>query len=81
MDAIAVTIAGGGRYIGVAPLGTSLTDEQANQLAAIGQNPIVATDADIASRLAERHFWILTPYRLDPRFALLPEGLRTRPTY
>jgi DNA primase catalytic core len=75
MDAIAVTLAGGGRYIGVAPLGTSLTDEQADQLARIGRNPIVATDADIAGRVAaERDFWILTPYRLDPRYALLPEG-------
>jgi DNA primase catalytic core len=75
MDAIAVTLASGGRYIGVAPLGTSLTDEQASQLAAIGKNPIVATDADIAGRVAaERDFWILTPYRLDPRYALLPEG-------
>jgi DNA primase catalytic core len=75
MDAIAVTLAGGGRYIGVAPLGTSLTDEQASQLARIGKNPIVATDADIAGRVAaERDFWILTPYRLDPRYARLPEG-------
>ena len=75
MDAIAVTLAGGGRYIGVAPLGTSLTAEQASQLARIGKNPIVATDADIAGRVAaERDFWILTPYRLDPRYALLPEG-------
>jgi DNA primase catalytic core len=75
MDAIAVTLAGGGRYIGVAPLGTSLTDEQASQLAAIGKNPIVATDADIAGQVAaERDFWILTPHRLDPRYALLPEG-------
>ena len=75
MDAIAVTLAGGGRYIGVAPLGTSLTSEQASQLAAIGKNPIVATDADIAGRVAaERDFWILTPHRLDPRYALLPEG-------
>ena len=75
MDAIAVTLAGGGRYIGVAPLGTSLTDEQAGQLAAIGKNPIVATDADIAGRVAaERHFWILTTYHLDPRLALLPDG-------
>ena len=42
---------------------------------AIGKNPIVATDADIAGRVAaERDFWILTPYRLDPRYALLPEG-------
>src|SRR5215207_9156614 len=75
MDAIAVTVASGGRYIGVAPLGTSLTDEQAGQLARIGANPIVATDADIAGRVgAERDFWILTPHRLDPRYAQLPEG-------
>ena len=79
IDAIAVTLAGGGRYIGVAPLGTSLTDEQASQLARqlarLGKNPIVATDADIAGRVAaERDFWILTTYRLDPRYALLPEG-------
>jgi hypothetical protein len=58
-----------------APLGTSLTDEQARQLARIGRNPIVATDADIAGRVAaERDFWILTLYRLDPRYAQLPEG-------
>ena len=75
MDAIAVTLASGGRYTGVAPLGTSLTDEQASQLALIGKNPIVATDADIAGRVAaERDFWILTAHRLDPRYALLPEG-------
>jgi DNA primase catalytic core len=75
MDAIAVTLASGGRYIGVAPLGTSLTDEQASQLARIGKNPIVATDADIAGRVAaERDFWLLTAYRLDPRYARLPEG-------
>ena len=75
MDAIAVTFASGGRYIGVAPLGTSLTDEQASQLARIGKNPIVATDADIAGRVAaERDFWILTAYRIDPRYALLPDG-------
>jgi DNA primase catalytic core len=74
-DAIAVTLASGGRYIGVAPLGTSLTDEQASQLAGIGKNPIVATDADIASRVAaERDFWILTAYRLDPRYARLPQS-------
>jgi DNA primase catalytic core len=75
IDALAVTLAGGGRYIGVAPLGTSLTDEQASQLAAVGGNPIVATDSDIAGRVAaERDFWILTSYRLDPRYAPLPEG-------
>src|SRR5215217_9030952 len=39
MDAIAVTLASQGRYIGVAPLGTSLTEEQAHQLARIGTQP------------------------------------------
>ena len=32
LDAIAVTLASAGRYLGVAPLGTSLTDEQAGYL-------------------------------------------------
>src|SRR3546814_8795764 len=35
MDAVAVTIASAGLYVGVAPLGKSLTDEQAAQLAAV----------------------------------------------
>ncbi|MCB0913897.1 MAG: transfer protein Tra, partial [Propionibacteriaceae bacterium] len=48
MDAVAVTIASAGLYLGVAPLGTSLTDEQAAQLAAVGRDPIVARDADLA---------------------------------
>jgi DNA primase catalytic core len=75
MDAIAVTLAGRGRYIGVAPLGTSLTDEQAHQLARIGTQPIVATDADLAGRIAaERDFWMLSCYRLDPLYARLPDG-------
>jgi DNA primase len=34
-----------------------------------------ASSPDIAGRVAaERDFWILTPYRLDPRYAQLPEG-------
>jgi DNA primase catalytic core len=75
MDAIAVTLASRGRYLGVAPLGTSLTDEQADQLARIGGQPIVATDADLAGRIAaERHFWMLSCYRLDPLYAQLPDG-------
>ena len=75
MDAIAVTLASQGRYIGVAPLGTSLTEEQAHQLARIGTQPIVATDADLAGRIAaERDFWMLSCYRLDPLHARLPDG-------
>jgi DNA primase catalytic core len=75
MDAVAVTIASGGRHIGVATLGTTLTDEQAAQVTGICPHPVVATDADIAGQIAaERDFWILTPYRLDPVYAQLPEG-------
>jgi DNA primase len=75
MDVIAVTLAGQGRYLGVAPLGTSLTEEQAHQLARIGSQPIVATDADLAGRIAaERDFWMLSCYRLDPLYARLPGG-------
>ncbi|MDO3397283.1 MobF family relaxase [Nocardioides sp. SOB44] len=76
MDAVAVTIASAGLYLGVAPLGTSLTDEQAAQLAAVGRDPIVATDADLAGQIAaERDFWMLTPHGLDPGFARFPDGL------
>ncbi len=76
MDAIAVTLATSGRYVGVAPLGTSLTDQQAAQLRQLGyQTPIVATDADLAGRIAaERDYWILTPHGHDPRYAVLPNG-------
>ncbi|WKN46642.1 MobF family relaxase [Nocardioides sp. Arc9.136] len=76
MDAVAVTIASAGLYLGVAPLGTSLTDEQAAQLAAVGRDPIVATDADLAGQVAaERDFWMLTPHGMDPGFARFPDGL------
>jgi len=76
MDAVAVTIASHGLYLGVAPLGTSLTDEQAAQLAAVVRDPIVATDADLAGQVAaERDFWMLTPHGMDPGFARFPDGL------
>lgn len=45
IDAVAVTLASRGAYIGVAPQGKSLTDEQAYQLDRIGTQPVVATDA------------------------------------
>jgi DNA primase catalytic core len=76
MDAIAVTIATAGSHVGVAPLGTSLTNEQAAQLGQLGVDPIVATDADLPGQVAaERDFWMLTPYGLDPGCAQFPEGL------
>jgi len=76
MDAIAVTIATAGSHVGVAPLGTSLTGEQAAQLGRLGVDPIVGTDADLPGQVAaERDFWMLTPYGLDPGYAQFPEGL------
>ena len=76
MDAIAVTIATAGSHVGVAPLGTSLTGEQAAQLGRLGVDPIVATDADLPGQVAaERDFWMLTPYGLDPGYAQFPAGL------
>lgn len=74
-DAIAVTRASEGRYVGVAPLGTNLTSEQATQLRGYGVDPIIATDADVAGHVAaQRDYWILTPQLLQPRYAALPDG-------
>ena len=74
MDAIAVTLAGNGRYTGLAPLGTALTDTQAGLL--YGQaRVIIATDADQAGRTAAcRDYWQLTPWGIDPQLAHLPGG-------
>jgi hypothetical protein len=80
VDAIAVTLASRGRYIGVAPLGTCLTEEQAAQLARLALHPIVATDADPAGRTAaERDYWMLSCYRLDPPLRTASRGQRSRP--
>ncbi|WP_344676929.1 toprim domain-containing protein [Tessaracoccus defluvii] len=74
-DAIAVTRASQGRYVGVAPLGTNLTSEQATQLRRYGADLIIATDADVAGQVAaHRDYWILTPQLLQPRYAALPDG-------
>ncbi|GAC1519716.1 MAG: hypothetical protein NVS3B1_01610 [Marmoricola sp.] len=77
-DAIAVTLASAGLCAGVAALGTALTDDQAIQLARIfqttGRDPVVATDADAAGRVAaERDFWKLTGVGLEPSYVALPE--------
>ena len=75
LDALAVTSAGRGRYLGVAPLGTSLTQTQARLLATLHPEPIVATDADPAGRAAaERAYWLLTQHAVSPRSVALPEG-------
>ena len=54
MDAVAVTIASGGRYLGVATLGTSLTDEQAAELTSMCRHPVVATDVPVPRSSARR---------------------------
>lgn len=74
MDAIAITLATNNKYVGVAPLGTSLTQQQAAQLAQHpNQTPIIATDNDLAGQVAaQRDYWILTPYQHNPRYAALP---------
>ncbi len=75
IDAIAVTLATAGAFLGVAPLGTSLTHEQATHLARFGADPIVATDGDLAGLMAaERDYWLITPHLIEPRFAYLRPG-------
>lgn len=75
LDAIAVTLATAGSFVGVAPLGTSLTHEQAAQLAHLGAEPIIATDGDLAGRIAaERDYWLLAPHQVDPRYAQFKPG-------
>ena len=71
LDALAVSLAGNGRYVGVAPLGTALTEEQARQVAkaahAHQQQPIVATDPDLAGQTAaHRDYWLLVQHNVDP---------------
>ena len=73
LDAIAVTLGTSGRYTGLAPLGTALTDQQAALLA--GRPVILATDADQAGdHAAERDFWRLAVHGVDPTRAILSTG-------
>ena len=73
IDAIAVTLATQGAFLGTAPLGTSLTTLQARQLAALGSQPIIATDADAAGlAAAKRDYWLLAWLSTSPLFADLP---------
>ena len=75
LDAIAVTVATAGAFIGVTPLGTSLTSEQAARLAKLGAHPIVATDGDLAGRIAaERDYWRISPHGVEPQFVQFNPG-------
>ncbi|MGD8150430.1 MobF family relaxase [Ornithinimicrobium sp. Y1694] len=76
MDAHAITLATRGMYVGVAPLGTALTADQAAQLAQLGGPVIVATDADLAGCVAaERAHWLLAQHNVPTFAAPLPEGI------
>jgi DNA primase catalytic core len=79
MDAIAITLAGNGDFVGAAPLGTALTDTQADKLLphiGVGKtDPIVATDADAAGQqAAHRAFWQLTARGANPQHLVVTDG-------
>ncbi len=91
IDALAITLASPD-HVGVAPLGTALTDTQADTLipylpttadragAAGTAGVIVATDPDLAGQLAaERDYWMLTARGGDPDTPPSPPA-RTPPT-
>lgn len=76
-DAIAVTAAGDGQIAGVAPLGTALTDRQAEYLAhrAPGKKVWLANDGDPAGQAAtESDFWSLADKGVDARLVSIPNG-------
>lgn len=73
MDAIAVTLAGHGRYAGLAPLGTALTGAQADLLAARTRTLLEATDYDTAGRKAAAHdYWTLAAAGLTANLLHVP---------
>jgi len=77
IDVLAVSLASPD-HVGVAPLGTSLTDTQADTLTPHLTSPrgvIVATDGDLAGQLAaERDYWMLTARGGDPGHVTFPTG-------
>jgi DNA primase catalytic core len=80
LDALAVTLAAGGKYVGVAPLGTAFTEAQAAKLKAFlkvePSRVVIATDPDDAGWLsAQRAFWQLAAMGGNPRYVDLPHGV------
>jgi DNA primase catalytic core len=79
LDALAVTLATAGEAVGLAPLGTALTADQADLLVAgTRDHPrpvVVATDADAAGWAAARvAYWRLTHLGAQPGHLALPAG-------
>ena len=71
LDALAVTLAGCGEYVGVAPLGTAFTEAQAAKLKPFlkvePSRVVIATDPDEAGWLsAQRAFWQLAAIGRQP---------------
>jgi DNA primase catalytic core len=82
MDALAITLGGGGTAAGIAPMGTALTISQIKLLLTnidlvSGRNRIaVATDNDrVGWTAAQKAFWHLTAADLDPTHLDLPDAL------
>ncbi len=77
IDVLAVSLASP-NHVGVAPLGTSLTDTQADTLTPHLTHPrgvIVATDGDLPGQLAaERDYWMLTARGGFPKHVTFPTG-------
>lgn len=78
LDAIAITAASDNNVIGLAPLGTALTDAQARLLvdaAGHDRQVLLAPDNDPAGlKAAEADYWKLTNAGIDPRVLPLPPG-------
>jgi DNA primase catalytic core len=78
-DAIAVTLATEGKAVGIAPLGTAFTEQQAARLKPHVRHEqshiVVATDADPAGwASAQRAYWILCAVGANPQHVRLPDG-------
>lgn len=79
LDAIAVTIAGRGKYVGLAPCGTALTTHQTAALAQAGDlrttGVTIAFDADQAGRRAAvRAYDLFVPHTDKLAAATIPSG-------
>ena len=79
LDALAVTLAADGTAVGLAPLGTALTQDQAELLSASTRGQTrrvaVATDADPAGwAAAQVAYWRLTGGGVEPDHLALPMG-------